>query len=755
MGRSKRRAAENSPGPSAGQGHRDNSPLLSGGDRQGSRGFEALARPWLLAVTTALWVARPLFPSESAATEGDGLPAVMLWIALAVLWLLGAIGQARFRLRFGWVDLAVLLLAAWHSIAAFWAASHLSPRPAVNMLWEWVGFAVSFFLARQLVVGRSEVRAVAAVMCSLAVALAAFGIYQYAYEMPVTRAEYLANPDAALAEAELWYAPGSPEREMYEKRLASVEPTATFALTNSLAGYLAPWLIVLAGMATIGRPDRRTWLSLLGPTICALMVATCLFLTKSRSAALAVLFGLVLIGIAWRQKSARIPWKFAGATALALVVLAAGAVAVGGLDVQVFSEATKSLGYRGQYWRSTLAMIGHEPVLGCGPGNFQEAYLAYKLPEASEEIADPHNFLFEVWATAGTPAMLALAAALAGFFIAVLRPRREKGFVGPPSGGAPPEGGTTNAVPDGPRKEYPGFVCAGALLGFATVNVIAAVSVAPPDLWLFVVAIPSACAAMALLWPWVRGGDLPAGLAAIGAAVLLVNLSAAGGIGFAGVSGGLWLLMAIGLNAAEPHNARSLPGWSAWGLLAAAAALAYACYATAYGPVLQSQAAMRLAKRQPLQAEQYLRQAAVADPLAVEPLNNLAALAFAGWKANPNDETLRRVEQYTDLAITRAPKSASAYRAAGDRYQEMYRRTKQRRWLEKAVADYRRAVELYPNSAVRHAQLATALRDAGDTAGFETERDKALWLDEVTPHSDKKLPAELRNSLQRRNSRHN
>jgi len=719
------------------------------------RGFDALVRPWLLAAATALWVARPLFPSESAAAQGDGLPAVMLWMALVVMWLLGAIGQTRFRLRFGWIDLAVLLLAGWHTIAAIRAASYLSPRPAVNMLWEWVGFAVSFFLARQLLVGRSEARAAAAVMCSLAVALGAYGVYQYTYELPATRAEYRANPDAALTEAGLWYPPGSPERAMYEKRLASLEPIATFALANSLAGFLAPWLVVLVGMATLGRPDRRNWLWLLGPIVCALVVAACLLLTKSRSAFLAVLSGLVLIAIVWRQKSARIAWRFAAATALVAAVLAAAAVAVGGLDVEIFSEATKSLGYRGQYWRSTLAMIADDPVFGCGPGNFQEAYLAYKLPEASEEIADPHNFLFEVWATAGTPAMLALVAALVGFFIAVLRRRSARAGLTEGESAVAPSSGKGGSTDEHAGKEHPGFVCAGALSGFAAANVIGAVSAAPPGLSLFLVAIPCACAAMALVWPWVRGGDLPAGLPAIGVAVLLVNLSAAGGIGFAGVSGSLWLLMAIGLNAADPHHVRPLSGWSAWGLLAAAVALAYACYASAYGPVLRSQAAMRLSLRHPLQAEEYLRQAAEADPLAAEPLNSLAALAFADWKANPRDEPQRRVEQCTDLAITRAPNSASAYRAAGDRYLEMYQRTMQPRCLEMTVAAYRRAVALYPNSAVHRAQLAVALRDAGDAAGFETERDQALRLDEATPHSDKKLPAELRNSLQRSKSRRN
>ena len=53
----------------------------------------ALWRPWLLGGMTALFVARPLFPSESAASYGDGLTVVMLWIALGVFWLLGAVGR--------------------------------------------------------------------------------------------------------------------------------------------------------------------------------------------------------------------------------------------------------------------------------------------------------------------------------------------------------------------------------------------------------------------------------------------------------------------------------------------------------------------------------------------------------------------------------------------------------------------------------------------------------------------------------------
>jgi len=718
----------------------------AGGENNGA-GFSRGARPWLLAGATALLVARLLFPSESAASQGDGMPAVMLWIVLAVVWLLGEIGQPRFRLRFGWIDGAMLLVVAWHTIAALWAAAHLSPRPAVNMLWEWVGFAVGFFLIRQLIAGPREARALVAVMCSMAVALAAFGLYQYGYELPATRAAFEADPDGELARANLWYPPGSPEREVFAKRLESVEPIATFALTNSLAGFFAPWLIVLAGMATLERAKDKRRVAWWGPLLCAVVVAACLLLTKSRSAYLAVLVGLAFLGIAWRGKSARVPWKLLAWTTAVVAGLVGAAIAARGLDLEVLSEAGKSLGYRGQYWRSSLAMIADHPLMGCGPGNFQDAYKAYKLPEASEEIAEPHNFLIELWATAGTPALLALVAMLGGFYVSVLRARSDQA-------GAPARE-TSPSNQEKAEKQSPGVVYGGALLGFACAGAIGAVSPAPPSLMVFAIAVPSVCLAAGALWNWVVGGNLSAQLAAIGAAVLLVNLLAAGGIGFAGVAGSLWLLIAIALSAIDGWRRASLPAWIGIVLLATTGGVAYACYASAYRPVLQCEAAMERAQRHPRQMEKHLLEAAQMDPLSAEPWNQLSAKALAEWESTSNADALSRFESYNSEAIRRAPGSAPAWASTGNRYMRVYSRTKDAGHLQQACAAMRRTVELYPNSAVDHANLAVALRVAGDESGYRGEREQALWLDKTTPHLDKKLPDELRKSLERSNSRQN
>ena len=154
---------------------------------------------------TALLVARPLFPSESAATYGDGLTMVMLWIALAAVLAAGGdrptevLDPLRLdrRRRAG-------CLIGWHSRGRALGRRGTARRGRRSTCsgngWAW---ALCFLLARQLIATPREARAVAAVMIALAVALSGYGLYQYAYEMPQTRAEYEANPDRAMREAGL------------------------------------------------------------------------------------------------------------------------------------------------------------------------------------------------------------------------------------------------------------------------------------------------------------------------------------------------------------------------------------------------------------------------------------------------------------------------------------------------------------------------------------------------------------------------
>jgi O-antigen ligase len=755
-------------------------PAVSPGARPAAVVFHAdRLRPLLLGGLMTLCVARPLYPSESAAFDGDGVTIVMLWIALAVFWLLGTVGRPEFSVRFGWLDAAVLLLVGWHTVAALWATQHGSPRPAANMLWEWVGLGLCYLLARQFIATAREARAVAAVMVALAVALSGYGLYQCAYEMPQTRAKYRADPDRALRDAGYWFPPDSPERKSFADRLNNVEPSATFALTNSLAAFLAPWLVMLVGMGFGAGLTRRRWFGML---LCLIPIAVCLLMTKSRSGYIAAGVGLALVWLWRRERTVRVGWKTPAVILTVAAVLVAAVIAGGRLNGGLLGRAAKSFGYRLQYWQSSLHMIADHPLIGCGPGNFQSAYTHYKLPEASEEVADPHNFLLEIWATAGTPAALAFLAVLAGFAWAVARGQgpgasgpgnegkaeggsrraEETPDAGPPAtyGSAPPDQPSAFRIQpssSNPQSPVPSpsrdawlYVLLGSGFGFLVSLPVGMLSAAPPGWAAVLLGLPLAAVAVVLMLGWIENGQMSRWLPAVGVVVLLVDLLAAGGIGFPGVAGTLWLLLALGLQGEQP---RALPVAGAWAALLVALALAVACYGTAYSPVLGCQGQLWLAEREPARAVEHLEAAAAADPWAAEPWRQLAAIWFEAWWRQPSEDAFRRFERTEAKSLELAPNAAPAWLAAGDWY---YRASSQThrggatvagQTLDKAVAAYRHAVQLYPNIAVYRAKLAVACRAAGDRAAFRDEAEAALRLDEATPHADKKLPAEMRDRL--------
>lgn len=549
-------------------------------------------RPWLLAGAAAVLVARPLYPSETPADTGDGLPIVMLWLALAGVWMLGLLGRRRFQLRFGLLDALVVFLVVWHVASAVLAASHAHARPAVNMLWEWVGLGLVFVLIRQWVAGPKEVRALVVVMLGLAVALAGYGLFQCVYEFPRTRATYHADPEKALQEAGFFYPPGSPERIAFEKRLESREPIGTFALSNSLAGFLTPWLVVAWGIGLLGGGWSAGWRPRLALLAGGLLVGACLLLTKSRSAYLALLAGGSSLAGWWLwlrlnelRNQARLSnlgsvlpqpsYRFWLPSILGFLgLLAGGGVMIGlafywgGLDIQVLTEAGKSLQYRWEYWQATWQIIRHEPLWGCGPGLFRYAYTRFKLPQASEEIADPHHFLLEIWATAGTPAALTMLLFLAFWTVQVGRLVAGSHFLP-----LPPIPSKTTQSLLAPTESL-GKILLGGGVGVALGFGIGQWSAAPPSLYFWMVGLPLGVAMVWGLWPWVQTVHRPTalplgfseqnapawsanrwikflhpeyfpGILAGGVGALLVHLLAAGGISFGGVAGSLWLLAAL------------------------------------------------------------------------------------------------------------------------------------------------------------------------------------------------------------------
>jgi hypothetical protein len=699
-----------------------------------------------------LTVARPAFPSEDAET-GSGLVVVALWGLVAVIWAAAHTAREQVRWYASWFDVLPAALLAIVVASACWADIR---RPAINMASEWGGLLLSYFLVRQLFRDPARQRLLVVAMLATAATLAAYGIYQAFWGLEATRAEYAQNRLRLLQELNI--APGSPSETTFTNRLNSHEPFATFALANSLAGFLVAWLPL--GVAWLLAPfvsapiqqtspatsahrfNRGRMLLQLGSAAAILAMVICLVLTQSRTAYVGLLVELVLLAILfgrrlldrWRaQFSDRVLWAAGIGVVVTLAGVLIASVARGKIDEKLITQATKSFEYRWEYWQATTRLIVDRLWTGTGPGNFRGHYLAHKLAESSEEIADPHNFVLEVCATSGVLAGLALVATLIVASSFMWR-----------AGG------------DGPRVHEPmDWLVLGAA-GFGGFGLAALLSAAEPSLhaslmivWAVAAAIFSATHADWKVRPRV---------VACAIAGLAIHLLGAGGIGMPGVAQSLWVLLAVGLNSAE---SRHEPCTTHSKLLARVALLvsvgALACFAVfVLRPVTASQSAIssgrsRLASRDWAGAEGQFQAAAKFDPVSAEPWIELTRIYYERWRQEQGrggEEKFGQAVRAAETAIRLAPSSLEPYSLMAGLWEARSARDEQF-WPNSAEA-YRRCVENYPTSATLHARLANSLWRSGAHDAARHVMKRALELDSLTSHLDKKLAKRDRDAIESR-----
>ncbi len=606
----------------------------------------------LFLASMMLVLSRWFIPCEQSVECGTGLPWVVAWLifflVVTLYWMrqvwqtrknpnaLSIQREALIQGEYGSMALRPFMmrqsqktLTRMISLFFFWTLFmcylniHNGPtRTTFNQIWEILGLLFLFRWFHFAFQYRESFRRSAlAWMLSFGIGMTVIGCYQYFIEMPATRAAYAANPDAMLRESGMWFAPDSPQRMMFENRLESVEPLGTFALTNSLAGFLVPWLVIgviVLGEWFVSRWNRKRfvmatnrttlenrstsqsssdsidstdpriltwnrlprWLQIVLSVVLSgsmAMMALCFLLTKSRSGYVAAFctIGLAVLAMLFypwytrtRTKEA-IPWmKYGGIAALLGGIVAAFvgiAVAVGGIDLELISEAKKSLGYRLEYWTATSQMIADHPLTGVGSTHFQTFYTQYKLPQSSEEIADPHNFIMEIAASYGIPALLIFATLLG---VTAYRTVRAMRFCLIRRTAPPSECGDNVDAEASPRwSSYLRLSHFGVAFGCGILAwLLGQVTETPPTP--HYIAILSVVAALVYpLWNFVlwqlndkrflRLLALSMGILALG-----IHLLAAGGLGMPGIIGVFWMLLAmlwVEIQLAEPPHTVAFP----------------------------------------------------------------------------------------------------------------------------------------------------------------------------------------------------
>ena len=317
-------------------------------------------------------------------------------------------------------------------IAVTWMSSSRGDSRAVwNGFWQVISLSSCFYIARGLVQSSRVRTAMVWLVVVGCVALSIQGLEQVLVSMPASRAEYLKDPERMLLEQGIDAPPDSPRRKQFEDRLNSPEPFATFALANSLATLLSLGVVLnsglLLGSVMAGRgkqvmggsaEDKDVRVNWLGISALAVMLAIqliCLLLTRSRTAYLAVVVAIgvwvVLELLRGKVQLSRRALQISGGLITAVLLLGLGWLLT--VDSLVWSEAPKSISYRLEYWQATLQMIREWVWTGVGLGNFQNYYPQYKLEQASEIIADPHNWVLDIAATLSLPIALLVVGWLA------------------------------------------------------------------------------------------------------------------------------------------------------------------------------------------------------------------------------------------------------------------------------------------------------------------------------------------------------
>ncbi|MDB5345528.1 MAG: O-antigen polymerase [Schlesneria sp.] len=718
----------------------------------------------LAAMFSTLFFVRFFLPAESAA-QGETLWIVALWMVCGLACAVGSWCGALPRVRPDWLDGSVALWIGCQVVSGIAVVLTTGEkRSAMNMTWEWVGLGITWVIVRHLVLRAGARRAIQVGLIATGTVLAGYGLYQHYVSHPQLVAEYgplfdrlrtATGSEAASIKQRLsqdGVPTEGPALILFEKRLRdSREPLGLFALANTFGGCLAVCLLLAIGEVLLGRQQGASWSALVPLFVAIAVMASCLLLTKSRTAFLGTAVGLSLLVLSQVRLSVgvrRLLWPVAlscGAVAVAAVAL----LALGGLDKQVLSEAPKSLSYRFQYWQATARLICDHAWLGVGPGNFRQHYLKYKLPVASEEIADPHNLFFDVMATGGISSGVGLLLFLSCAMLASFR------AMGATSSAL----GTRSRSQDGGLaiEQIPYWMAlCGAFLAFA----------GPLLCWgewedrvliLGGIWIPVAWGLSRQPMVVSRSQNRsisPEIVMLLAAVVLAIHLLGAGGIAMPAVTQMLIVLLAFSVPPSAEVPSRPKDRWKpilvAVGLVALLAGLAM----TALLPVIARRELLRegnLAVSSPRQRERagsFFRQAAIADSWSPEPWQSLFEWDFA--TADQSNESFQAAVDDLLQVIQRDPVNFWAPRTLGSMWLQKWQTSHSAEDASQMVRWTTTAHNLYPTNASIYAELAFALDSAGERSQAVTAAKGAVAQDDLYHehgHVDRYLDESIRQRL--------
>jgi O-antigen ligase len=323
-------------------------------------------------------------------SQGPGAAtSIMLdWLSIVpVLLILGrrVLDPSR-TIRFAWASVLLAALAVWALASVVWADDkYLALISAARI----ASGAAIFWSATQLVTRWDHLRVIVGIVIGVLLVNVAQGVIYQNFELAELKQFWTANR-AQIFESHGWKETDYTAQRFEMKVLAG--EMLNFSMSANVLGAIivsCALAAFAAGMQRLEDKDDHGWAGAL--FITALGSAYVLAHTGSKASWAALGLGLALL-VGWRLTRDWLERSRTRAFTLGIAAIALGVAGVVTLGLVRHGLPSASLNFRWRYWIGSWQLFLERPFTGIGWGNFGDAYLRYRLPEATEEIQDPHSF---------------------------------------------------------------------------------------------------------------------------------------------------------------------------------------------------------------------------------------------------------------------------------------------------------------------------------------------------------------------------
>ena len=289
-------------------------------------------------------------------------------------------------------------LAIWIGASTFWASDRFAASIEAT---HWIAAMILLWSTSQLVRSWAPLRLIAGVCFGVLLVLTAHGAVYRFVDVPDERTSFLQNEQRIYQER--GWAPDSFIARQFKRKVLAGEIIGFSASPNTYAMELVLLSVIAAGMIAQRIADRDEWGWQTGIGFSFVPVLLMLWLTQCRAALATPIFAAGIAGVAALKMGSRLrpSWSRRSWFWTINAVILAGIAAMILYGKTHGSLVHDSLTFRWRYWIGAIRMLADHFVRGVGFGNFGDFYLAVRLPIASEEIRDPHNFFVRILTETG------------------------------------------------------------------------------------------------------------------------------------------------------------------------------------------------------------------------------------------------------------------------------------------------------------------------------------------------------------------